>query len=259
MKPCPLCREEIQDDAIKCRHCQSLLIPMDSNKGETQDQSTRITYILDRDLVRFAKFAGAVLGVLLVAGTYLFGFRLESALDEMNDAQEELSKTEKELAAAKQTVSNLKRDVEQVLQEARVQLGSITETKRRADELYIAISSQRPGEAESASKGTELALKLWRPGTTISVGFFDGSESTHAAVEKIAREWTKYANINFRFVVGVSDANIRVSFSEGGSWSYVGTDSLVIPKNQPTMALIESGVNDKAFRSSVLRQFGLVL
>jgi len=259
MRPCPLCREEIQDDAIKCRHCHSLLVPLgpiEPSKGETQDQNAQITYVLDRDLVRFAKFAGAVLGVLLVAGTYLFGFRLESALDEMDDAQEELALTQKELAAAKQVVSQLKRDVEQVLGEARAQLGSITETRRRADELYIGILSQR----DSEDSGKKLVLKVWQPGRTISVGFLDGSRSARAAVEAVAKEWTRHANIKFNFV-DESEADIRVSFKQGGAWSYVGTDALIIPKGQPTMALIEpvDGGVDKAFRSAVLRHFGFVL
>ena len=66
MKSCPFCKEQVNDEAIKCRYCQSMLLSLqgaDLKSGE----NSRVTYILDRDLVRFGKFAGAVLAVFLVA------------------------------------------------------------------------------------------------------------------------------------------------------------------------------------------------
>jgi hypothetical protein len=37
----------------------------------------RVTYVFDTDLIRFAKFVGAVLAIFLVVGAYLFGFKLD--------------------------------------------------------------------------------------------------------------------------------------------------------------------------------------
>lgn len=68
MKTCPFCKEEVHADAIKCRYCQSMLLPVQMQTPLEQPESNRTTYILDKDLVRFGKFATAVLAVFLVVG-----------------------------------------------------------------------------------------------------------------------------------------------------------------------------------------------
>jgi hypothetical protein len=59
-----------------------------------------VTYVVDRDLIRFGKFVAAVLAVFLVAGAYLFGFKLESALDKVRNTQDELRASHEKLASA---------------------------------------------------------------------------------------------------------------------------------------------------------------
>lgn len=78
MKICPYCKEDIKEDAIRCRYCQSYLvvIPQEAIKPETTE-SGRVTYILDRDLIRFVKFTGAILSVLVVVGLILYGIDLK--------------------------------------------------------------------------------------------------------------------------------------------------------------------------------------
>ena len=131
MKICPYCKEDVHDDAIKCRHCQSMLLPLDLPAKSSDENHT--TYILDRDLVRFAKFSGAVLAVFLVVGAYLFGFKLESALEKVHStqealqvAQEKLSLAQRELESAQATTRKLKADVEAVLAEAQRYVGEIS-------------------------------------------------------------------------------------------------------------------------------------
>ena len=44
MKTCPYCKEQVHEDAIKCRYCQSMLVQLPESKTPQDD---RVTYILD--------------------------------------------------------------------------------------------------------------------------------------------------------------------------------------------------------------------
>src|SRR5947209_1876649 len=99
MKPCPFCKEQINDEAIKCHFCRSMLLPLQAIEQKPEDDN-RVTYVLDRDLIRFGKFAGSVLAIFLVVGAYLFGFRLEAALEKVRFTQDQLSALHEKLTAA---------------------------------------------------------------------------------------------------------------------------------------------------------------
>ncbi len=267
MKICPFCKEEVHADAIKCRYCHSMLVPIE--QAPKPPEEGRITYVLDRDLVRFGKFAAAVLAVFLVVGAYLFGFKLETALEkvrstqeDLKTAQEKLSIAQKELDAAQAVTKKLKGDVEAVLAEARRYVGDISAQRGLAIEIVTsmrelspqqqaalrAAKEQQPDKARSGVRG-----KLWQVGSTIRIRFLDGDRSTHEKVKVIASEWTKHANIRFDFV-NSGNAEVRIKFDKRlGSWSYLGTDALGVPKDSQTMNL---GFLD---RHSVLHEFGHVL
>lgn len=102
-----------------------------------------------------------------------------------------------------------------------------------------------------------LTGKLWKPGRTLRVRFLDGDADVQARVASFAHEWSNYANIKFVFG-DETDAEIRISFAQSGSWSYIGTDALSIPKTQPTMNfgwLTRSTPNDEYSRV-VIHEFG---
>ncbi len=102
--------------------------------------------------------------------------------------------------------------------------------------------------------------KLWQPGRSLRVRFLDGDPQVHARIPAFAQQWSAYANITFQFG-NDPDAEIRISFQNQGSWSYIGTDALVIPKSQPTMNfgwLTLATTNDE-YQRVVTHEFGHAL
>lgn len=102
-----------------------------------------------------------------------------------------------------------------------------------------------------------LTGKLWKPGRTLRVTFMDGEPGVHQRVEQFAHEWSRYANI--KFVFGSDPASeVRISFLQPGSWSYIGTDVLTIPRNQPTMNFgwLKSSTPNDEYSRVVIHEFG---
>ncbi len=121
-----------------------------------------------------------------------------------------------------------------------------------------------PSEVNSPKVGRLLSLdvgktraafqiaKLWTNGSTLRIGFIGGSADQHTLVKKYAVQWTQHANLKFEFV-DASSAQIRIAFNDDGAWSYIGTDALGIPVDQPTMNFgwLDEGV--------ILHEFGHML
>lgn len=105
-----------------------------------------------------------------------------------------------------------------------------------------------------------LNTKSWKKGHTLRIKFLDGHSEIHQKVQKHAMEWTKYANIKFNFVQSGS-TEIRITFKESGSWSYIGTDCLTIPQDKPTMnyGFFSLDTPESELSNVVLHQFGHAL
>ena len=102
--------------------------------------------------------------------------------------------------------------------------------------------------------------KLWDPGDTLAIRFLDGDPEVQARVANCASEWLDHANLKFEF--GASpQAELRISFLERGSWSYIGTDALLIDSNRATMnyGWLDSTTGDEELRRVVLHEFGHAL
>jgi len=94
------------------------------------------------------------------------------------------------------------------------------------------VSLQSPiGRSALGEKG-----KFWPVGHNLKIGFIGGTTEQREYVQQKAENWLAYANLFFQWDMPVSDSEIRISFIDGdGSWSYIGTDALGIPKSRATM------------------------
>jgi hypothetical protein len=121
----------------------------------------------------------------------------------------------------------------------------------------------RPGLGVGPDPPMALAAvtgKKWRPERTLRVRFLDGVPEVQAKVEEFAHQWSDHGDVKFDFGSD-PQAEIRISFQHQGSWSYVGTDALSVPSDEPTMnyGWLTPGSPDNEYSRVVLHEFGHAL
>jgi hypothetical protein len=97
-------------------------------------------------------------------------------------------------------------------------------------------------------------------GKVITVAFANGaSDALKTRILEHANAWSEFANVRFEY--SPTDPMVRVSFGAGGYWSYLGTDILGIPSNQPTMNLesFTAKTSETEYRRVVRHEFGHTL
>jgi serralysin len=115
-----------------------------------------------------------------------------------------------------------------------------------------------------AADTNRLALPFaskWDQGKTLTVFLINPSPIVGAKVQEKALQWNQYSGVKFQFV-SQRPADIRVSFNpDGTSWSYVGTDCVTVPSDQPTMNFgwLTDTTDDGEFSRVVLHEFGHAL
>lgn len=110
------------------------------------------------------------------------------------------------------------------------------------------------------AEALSLTEKQWHPERrTLNVDFIDVPSFADKVI-KAASGWHAAMALRFQFGKGAPD--ILVSFSPGGSWSYLGTDSIYYSrKGIPSMNFgwFDKDTPDAEFRRTTLHEFGHAL
>ncbi|HEV2816410.1 MAG TPA: hypothetical protein VGW40_04205 [Allosphingosinicella sp.] len=118
------------------------------------------------------------------------------------------------------------------------------------------------------ARAAMLNAAFWGAGTTLRVGFLDGSVALRERVRDLAKLWLAQsgANINFEFWTGAGvdpdGAEIRVAFgADTASWSHVGKYAGAVAAEKPTMNLgwMTETLDEAEARAVVLHEFGHAL
>lgn len=124
-----------------------------------------------------------------------------------------------------------------------------------------------PGQTASATNveadalsSTSLDSCVWYGRRSLRVRFLDGSPVVRRRVSEKAEQWSRHANMRFEWVEQ-GDADIRISFTRPGSWSFVGTCGRPTDQSQPTMNFgwINEHTPDGEVSRVVLHEFGHAL
>ncbi len=99
----------------------------------------------------------------------------------------------------------------------------------------------------------------WKNGRVITVSFMGGNKTVKERITRHAKRWMEFANIGLEFLTGSKKGDVRIAFNtKDGSWSYIGTDILSYPVNEPTMNFgwLKPNTDDEEYSRVVLHEFG---
>lgn len=106
-----------------------------------------------------------------------------------------------------------------------------------------------------------LTTQRWNPGQQLLVYFMGGQPDICAKVLQYAQEWSDHCSITFLETKDANKSDLRVSFINNGSWSYIGTTANGVAKTAATINFgwLSGALPESDFKQVVLHEFGHAL
>ncbi len=127
-------------------------------------------------------------------------------------------------------------------------------------QIQLCIDPKVASPRGGGGQGVYSSSDKWTPGYVVKIKFLDGSELLRGKVRQYAPEWMRFANIRMQFIESGS-ADVKISFSKPGSWSYIGTTCTKFQQNESTMNFgwFNAQTQEYEFRRTILHEFGHAL
>lgn len=111
-----------------------------------------------------------------------------------------------------------------------------------------------------ANEGPATPTRFWHAGRPLRIRFLTRNTPLVTRVLETANTWLHHANLIFELSHDPA-AEIRIGFTPGATWSYIGTDALVVPEDQTTanFGWLTRTTAVKNLRAAVLHVFGHIL
>lgn len=129
---------------------------------------------------------------------------------------------------------------------------------------YLAALNENPANEKKVTSGGRQKRsvgqwsKFWRNGRVLNITFLDElSPGLKTRIATIIRQWEPTAHLTFTFDENVP-GDIRITTTGHHNESFIGTDALLIPEDEPTLGLATAPETPE-FEATVLHEFGHAL
>ena len=178
MPACRFCKCEIPADAVRCPHCTSF-----QNENVEPAAPGQVTYVVDKGLVTFAKFAGTVLAIFLAIGAAFYGLDLKQTQKQIDETYQASQKLDLNIKGAQVELDKQKLDLKKAVDEMNASAASARKSAAEANEAFskLAAIEKKAEEQGHAIEGYQVQAVL----AVKNIGDISRSPTTSTQLEHL--------------------------------------------------------------------------